>query len=89
MHLEDLTKRVNIPHQFLSKETYEALLMTSYSTVACIWYLLTEEPFVFADGKLVRTPFWKTIPKMWTTSRSSAALSRAARASRPAGNRIL
>ncbi|KAH6927914.1 hypothetical protein HPB50_009847 [Hyalomma asiaticum] len=30
-----------------TKETYEALLLTAYSTAACIKYLLTEEKFLF------------------------------------------
>uniref|UniRef100_A0A147BB70 Putative transposase protein n=2 Tax=Ixodes ricinus TaxID=34613 RepID=A0A147BB70_IXORI len=47
LYLEDLSKRANTPHQFLSKETYEALLMTSYSTVACVRHLLTKEHFLF------------------------------------------
>ncbi|KAG0445416.1 hypothetical protein HPB47_015514, partial [Ixodes persulcatus] len=45
--VNDLSKRANTPHQFLSKETYEALLMTSYSTVACVRHLLTKEHFLF------------------------------------------
>ncbi|XP_075742919.1 uncharacterized protein LOC142796362 [Rhipicephalus microplus] len=47
MYLEGLKKRSNHPQEFLTKETYEAVLVTSYSTVACTRYLLTEENFFF------------------------------------------
>lgn len=33
LYLEGRKNIVNTPRQFLSKETYEALLMTTYSTV--------------------------------------------------------
>ncbi|KAH8018237.1 hypothetical protein HPB51_000848 [Rhipicephalus microplus] len=47
MYLDGLKKRCNHPQEFLTKETYEAVLVTSYSTVACTRYLLTEENFFF------------------------------------------
>ncbi|KAH7938544.1 hypothetical protein HPB49_025074 [Dermacentor silvarum] len=47
MYLEDLKKRCSHPKEFLTKETYEAFLITTYSTVACIKYLLSIEKFSF------------------------------------------
>lgn len=36
------------PESFLTSETYEALLLTTYSTVSCIRYLLKTETFFFS-----------------------------------------
>lgn len=47
MYLEELKKSCRDQREFLTKETYEALLLTTYSTVACTKYLLTEEKFLF------------------------------------------
>ncbi|XP_040076067.1 uncharacterized protein LOC120848163 [Ixodes scapularis] len=47
LYLEDLKNGASHPQQFLTKETHEALLLTTYSTVACIRHLLTEEKFFF------------------------------------------
>nr|XP_050032240.1 uncharacterized protein LOC126528390 [Dermacentor andersoni] len=47
MYLDKLKKRCRDKKEFFTKETYEALLLTTYSTVACIKYLLTEEKFLF------------------------------------------
>ncbi|KAH6920113.1 hypothetical protein HPB50_028899 [Hyalomma asiaticum] len=47
MYLDGLKKRCNHRQEFLTKETYEAILVTTYSTVACTRYLLTEENFLF------------------------------------------
>ncbi|KAH7986172.1 hypothetical protein HPB49_026095 [Dermacentor silvarum] len=47
MHLDKLKKRCGDKKEFFTKETYEALLLTTYSTGACIKYLLTEEKFLF------------------------------------------
>uniref|UniRef100_A0A147BC10 Putative transposase protein n=1 Tax=Ixodes ricinus TaxID=34613 RepID=A0A147BC10_IXORI len=47
LYLEDLKTRANTPRQFLSKETYEALLLTTYSTVSCVRHLLTKEHYLF------------------------------------------
>ncbi|XP_064480056.1 uncharacterized protein LOC135393663 [Ornithodoros turicata] len=40
-------KEATKPTQFFTKETYEALLMTTHSTVACVRHLLQEEKFGF------------------------------------------
>ncbi|XP_064482840.1 uncharacterized protein LOC135395673 [Ornithodoros turicata] len=45
-YLEEL-KKLTKPSQFFTKETYGALLTTTYSTVACVRYLLQEEQFRF------------------------------------------
>ncbi|XP_049272289.1 uncharacterized protein LOC125758736 [Rhipicephalus sanguineus] len=47
MYLDELKNSCGNRKEFLTKETYEALLLTTYSTVACIKYLLTEEKFLF------------------------------------------
>lgn len=47
MYLEDLKTSCGHNREFLTKETYEAFLFTTYSTVACIKYLLTDEKFFF------------------------------------------
>ncbi|XP_050032440.1 uncharacterized protein [Dermacentor andersoni] len=47
MYLETLKKRSGHAREFLTAETYEAILLTTYSTVACVRYLLTEEKFSF------------------------------------------
>ncbi|KAH8026692.1 hypothetical protein HPB51_024191 [Rhipicephalus microplus] len=47
MYLDELEKSCRSQKEFLTKETYEAVLLTTYSTVACIKYLLTEETFLF------------------------------------------
>ncbi|XP_049276291.1 uncharacterized protein LOC119373974 [Rhipicephalus sanguineus] len=47
LYLDGLKKRCNHPREFLTKETYEAVLVTTYSTVACIRQLLTDESFFF------------------------------------------
>ncbi|KAH8021084.1 hypothetical protein HPB51_012368 [Rhipicephalus microplus] len=46
MYLDELEKSCRSQKKFLTKETYEAFLLTTYSTVACIKYLLTEK-FLF------------------------------------------
>ncbi|KAM7309977.1 hypothetical protein ISCGN_006946 [Ixodes scapularis] len=45
-YLEQI-KSTASPSQFLTTETYEALLLTTYSTVACVQHLLTKEEFGF------------------------------------------
>ncbi|KAH8037906.1 hypothetical protein HPB51_018394 [Rhipicephalus microplus] len=47
MYLDELEKGCRSQKEFLTKETYEAFLLTTYSTVVCIKYLLTEEKFLF------------------------------------------
>ncbi|KAH7952101.1 hypothetical protein HPB52_018393 [Rhipicephalus sanguineus] len=47
MYLDELKNSCGNRREFLTKGTYEALLLTTYSTVACIKYLLTEEKFLF------------------------------------------
>ncbi|KAH7958919.1 hypothetical protein HPB49_006517 [Dermacentor silvarum] len=47
MYLDKLKKSCGDKKEFFTKETYEALLLTTYYTVACIKYLLTEEKFLF------------------------------------------
>lgn len=47
MYLDVLRKNCEHPHEFLTKETHEAFLLTTYSTVACMKYLLTEEKCLF------------------------------------------
>ncbi|KAH6922498.1 hypothetical protein HPB50_015125 [Hyalomma asiaticum] len=47
MYLDELKRSCEDQREFLTKETHEALLLTTYSTVACIKYLLTEEKFLF------------------------------------------
>ncbi|KAH7958590.1 hypothetical protein HPB49_003076 [Dermacentor silvarum] len=53
MHLDKLKKRCGDKKEFFTKETYEALLLTTYSTGACIKYLLTEEKFLFVPHSQV------------------------------------
>ncbi|KAM7281110.1 uncharacterized protein ISCGN_006467 [Ixodes scapularis] len=45
-YLEQI-KSTASPSQFLTTETYKALLLTTYSTVACVQHLLTKEEFGF------------------------------------------
>ncbi|XP_042147329.1 uncharacterized protein LOC121836484 [Ixodes scapularis] len=45
-YLEQI-KSTASPSQFLTTETYEALLLTTYSTVACVQHLPTKEEFGF------------------------------------------
>lgn len=45
LYLDELKKRCIHDSEFLTKETYEALLVTTYSTVACTKYLLRGEVF--------------------------------------------
>nr|XP_050042076.2 uncharacterized protein LOC126539322 [Dermacentor andersoni] len=47
VYLETLKKRSGHACEFLAAETYEAILLTTYSTVVCVRYLLTEEKFSF------------------------------------------
>ncbi|KAH8028679.1 hypothetical protein HPB51_018082 [Rhipicephalus microplus] len=47
LYLDGLKKRCNHPREFLTKATYEAVLVTTYFTVACIRHLLTDESFFF------------------------------------------
>ncbi|KAH7953311.1 hypothetical protein HPB49_007026 [Dermacentor silvarum] len=47
LYIEELKKNSTSPRGFLTKETCEALLLTIYSTVACIRYLLKSEDFRF------------------------------------------
>ncbi|XP_049516704.1 uncharacterized protein LOC125942564 [Dermacentor silvarum] len=47
LYIEELKKNSTSPRGFLTKETCEALLLTTYSTVACIRYLLKSEDFCF------------------------------------------
>ncbi|KAH9361988.1 hypothetical protein HPB48_014927 [Haemaphysalis longicornis] len=47
MYLEDIKRRCRGPSEFLMKETYEAFLITNYSSVCCIRYLLKTENFMF------------------------------------------
>lgn len=47
LYIEELKKQATHPLGFLTTETYEALLLTTYSTVACIRYLLITEKFIF------------------------------------------
>ncbi|KAH6932411.1 hypothetical protein HPB50_005354 [Hyalomma asiaticum] len=44
-YMENLKKQATHARGFLTTETYEALLLTTYSTVACIRYLLRTENF--------------------------------------------
>ncbi|KAH8038148.1 hypothetical protein HPB51_023955 [Rhipicephalus microplus] len=45
--LDELEKSCRSQTEFLTKETYGAFLLTTYSTVACIEYLLKKEEFLF------------------------------------------
>ncbi|KAH8035036.1 hypothetical protein HPB51_003877 [Rhipicephalus microplus] len=47
VYLAELEESCRSQKEFLTKETYEAFLLTTYSTVACIKYLLQEEKFLF------------------------------------------
>ncbi|KAH8032740.1 hypothetical protein HPB51_001438 [Rhipicephalus microplus] len=47
MYLDQLEKSCRSQKEFSTNETYEAFLLTTYSTFACIKYLLTEEKFLF------------------------------------------
>nr|XP_050022891.1 uncharacterized protein LOC126516841 [Dermacentor andersoni] len=47
MYVEELKNRSPSAHNFLTAETYEALLLTTYSTVACVRHLLAKEKFCF------------------------------------------
>ncbi|XP_050038332.1 uncharacterized protein [Dermacentor andersoni] len=47
MYLHELKTRCTHPREFLTKETYEAFLTTTYSTVACIKHLLRADKFAF------------------------------------------
>lgn len=47
VYTEELKKDVSSPRGFFTTETYEALLLTTYSTVSCIRYLLSTEEFHF------------------------------------------
>ncbi|KAH9366530.1 hypothetical protein HPB48_010316 [Haemaphysalis longicornis] len=47
MYIEELKKNAASPEGFLTKETYEALLLTTYSTAACVRYLLVTQKFFF------------------------------------------
>ncbi|KAL1414067.1 hypothetical protein MTO96_000974 [Rhipicephalus appendiculatus] len=47
MYIEQLKKDATSPRGFLTAETYQALLLTTYSTVYCIRYLLLTERFHF------------------------------------------
>ncbi|KAH8031884.1 hypothetical protein HPB51_021073 [Rhipicephalus microplus] len=46
MYFDELEKSCRSQKEFLTKERYEAFLLTTYSTNACIKYLLTEEKFL-------------------------------------------
>ncbi|KAH7978796.1 hypothetical protein HPB49_006774 [Dermacentor silvarum] len=70
MYLEDLKKRCSHPKEFLTKETYEAFLITTYSTVACIKYLLSIEKFSFV---LTRKFNSDPIESLFGTLRMSSA----------------
>lgn len=47
MYLEALNKRSGHAREFLTAETYQAILLATYLTVACVRHLLTEEKFSF------------------------------------------
>ncbi|KAH8030707.1 hypothetical protein HPB51_011494 [Rhipicephalus microplus] len=47
VYLDELEKSCRSQKEFSTKETYEAFLLTTYFTVACIKYLLIEEKFLF------------------------------------------
>ncbi|KAH6923078.1 hypothetical protein HPB50_021408 [Hyalomma asiaticum] len=47
MYVEDLKNKSPSANNFFPAETYKALLLTTYSTVACVQHLLTEEKFLF------------------------------------------
>ncbi|XP_077489494.1 uncharacterized protein LOC144100410 [Amblyomma americanum] len=47
LYIDQLKKDATYPRAFFSAETYEALLLTTYSTACCIRYLLAEEKFCF------------------------------------------
>lgn len=47
LYIEDLKKKSTSPRGFLTTETYEALLLTTYSTAACVRHLLVTEKFSF------------------------------------------
>ncbi|KAH6932768.1 hypothetical protein HPB50_009374 [Hyalomma asiaticum] len=47
MYIEELKKDLSSPRGFFTTETYEALLLTTYSTVSCIRYLLSTHKFHF------------------------------------------
>lgn len=47
LYIEELKKNSTSPRGFLTTETYEALLLTTYSTCACVRHLLVTEKFYF------------------------------------------
>ncbi|XP_070396043.1 uncharacterized protein [Dermacentor albipictus] len=47
LYMEELKRNTSSPRGFLTTETYEALLLTTYSTVHCVRFLLTRENFGF------------------------------------------
>ncbi|KAH7958429.1 hypothetical protein HPB49_001615 [Dermacentor silvarum] len=47
MYVEELKNRSPSAHNFLTAETYEALLLTTYCMVACVPHLLAKETFCF------------------------------------------
>ncbi|KAH6948127.1 hypothetical protein HPB50_023065 [Hyalomma asiaticum] len=69
MYLHELKTRCTHPREFLTKETYEAFLTTTYSTVACVKHLLSVENFAFVlTRKLNSDP----IESLFGTLRRSA-----------------
>ncbi|KAH6931287.1 hypothetical protein HPB50_023486 [Hyalomma asiaticum] len=47
MYLDELKRSCGDQREFLKKKMHQALLLTTYSMVACIKYLLTEEKLLF------------------------------------------
>lgn len=56
LYLDDLKNGASHPQQFLTKQTHEAPLLTTYSTVVCIQHLVTEEKFFVLTRKFSTDP---------------------------------
>lgn len=47
LYIEELRKNLTSPRGFLTAETYEAILLTTYLTAACVRHLLVTKKFSF------------------------------------------